>query len=67
MPRFKLQTPERKPKGKDDTCKLAAALIEQGWVDPRNVVIWGVTLVEWRDWNREKVGADWVVDDGAQG
>ena len=51
-------------KGKDDTCKLAAALIEQGWVDPRNVVVWGVALIEWRDWGREKVGADWVVDDG---
>ena len=50
--------------GEDDTCKLVAMLLAQGWVDPRNVAIWGVTLIEWCDWDREKKGPEWVVDDG---
>ena len=33
------------------------------WVDPRNVTLYGIVLVEWCGWQRQKVDADWVRDD----
>ena len=50
--------------GEDDLEKLSALMVEKAWVDPRNVAIWGIVLIEWRGWQVPKEGPNWVRDDG---